>query len=69
MSVLLLDAEHQLGPRPVVGDLVQVVHVLLILPHRVHLLQHILSPGNIFLFNFFLTWLVKVKDKLNDDLT
>ena len=38
VPVLLLDPQHQLGPRSVVGHLVQVLHVLLVLPHGVHLL-------------------------------
>ena len=45
VSVLLLDPEHQLGPRPVVSHLIEVVHVLLVLPHGVHLLQHFLRSG------------------------
>ena len=46
MPILLLDAEHQLrlGPVVGVGHLIQVLHILLILPHAVHLLQHVLGP-------------------------
>ena len=46
VPVLLLDTEHQLRPGPVVDHLIQVLHVLLILPHGVHLLQHVLGPDN-----------------------
>ena len=51
VSVLLLDAEHQLGPGTVVCHLIEVLHVLLILPHGIHLLQYLLGPGNRLMFS------------------
>ena len=46
MIVLLLDTEHELSPGSVVGDLFEVVDVLLVLPHGVHLLEHLLGPAD-----------------------
>ena len=48
VHVLLLDAEYQLHPGPVEGHLIEVLvlHILLVLPHSVHLLQHVLGPDN-----------------------
>ena len=33
-----------MGPGPVVSHLVQIVHILLVLPHRLHFLQNLLCP-------------------------
>ena len=46
MIVLLLDTEHELSPGSVVGDLFEVVDVLLVLPHGVHLLEDLLRPAD-----------------------
>ena len=65
MPVLLLDTQHQLGPGSVVSHLVEVLHVLLVLSHCVHLLQHLLRSVkfNIMYFSeefkylyFYQTW-------------
>ena len=46
VSVFLLNAENKMGAWPVVCDFVKVLHVFLILPHSVHLLQHLLRPAH-----------------------
>ena len=45
VSVFLLNAENKMGAWPVMCDFVKVLHVFLILPHSVHLLQHLLRPN------------------------
>jgi hypothetical protein len=44
-SILAVITENQMSPGPVVGHLVQIVHVLFVLPHRLHLLQDLLRSA------------------------